>query len=113
MSAAGTLSVQQQACARPTLIFVVGWFLPEVREFLFLHVCSFFEEIYLVGTVSQESIKALTTQDTRNLYFNKHDTGWAKGAQSEDHTAPPSSRTASGGRLVGGGRPQACFGSFY
>ena len=26
--------------------------------------------------------------------LNKHDTGWAKGASSEDHTTPPSSRTA-------------------
>jgi len=44
MSAAGTLSVQQQACARPTLIFVVGWFLPEVREFLFMFMftCAYF-----------------------------------------------------------------------
>ena len=39
---------------------------------------------------------------TRHTAYNKHDTGWAKGAPSEDHTTPPSSRTASGGRLVGG-----------
>jgi hypothetical protein len=44
---------------------------------------------------------------TRHTAYNKHDTGWAKGAPSEDHTNPPSSRTASGGRLVGGGCPQA------
>ena len=50
-----------------------GSFLPEVREFI-----------------------------TRHTAYNKHDTGWAKGAPSEDHTTPPSSRTASGGRLVGG-----------
>ena len=57
-----------------------GLFLPEVREFI-----------------------------TRHTAYNKHDTGWAKGAPSEDHTTPPSSRTASGGRSVGllGGRPQA------
>ena len=48
-------------------------FLPEVREFI-----------------------------TRHTAYNKHDTGWAKGAPSEDHTTPPSSRTASGDRLVGG-----------
>jgi len=42
---------------------------------------------------------------TRHAAYNKHDTGWAKGAPSEDHTTPPSSRTASGGRLVGGGAP--------
>jgi hypothetical protein len=42
---------------------------------------------------------------TRHTAYNKHDTGWAKGAPSEDHTTPPSSRTASGGRLffVGAG----------
>jgi hypothetical protein len=28
---------------------------------------------------------------TRHTAFNKHDTGWAKGAPSEDHTTPPSS----------------------
>ena len=38
----------------------------------------------------------------RHTAYNKHDTGWAKGAPSEDHTTPPSSRTASGGRIVGG-----------
>ena len=32
---------------------------------------------------------------TRHTAYNKHDTGWAKGAPSEDHTAPPFSRTAS------------------
>ena len=37
-------------------------FLPEVREFI-----------------------------TRHTAYNKHDTGWAKGAPSEDHTTPPSS----------------------
>ena len=36
-------------------------FLPEVREFI-----------------------------TRHTAYNKHDTGWAKGAPSEDHTTPPS-----------------------
>ena len=46
-------------------------FLPEVREFITIHTA-----------------------------YNKHDTGWAKGAPSEDHTTPPSSRTASGGRLL-------------
>ena len=51
----------------------LAFFLPEVREFI-----------------------------TRHTAYNKHDTGWAKGAPSEDHTTPPSSRTASGGRLVGG-----------
>ena len=39
-------------------------FLPEVREFI-----------------------------TRHTAYNKHDTGWAKGAPSEDHTTPPSLRT--------------------
>ena len=48
----------------------LAFFLPEVREFI-----------------------------TRHTAYNKHDTGWAKGAPSEDHTTPPSSRTASGGRL--------------
>jgi hypothetical protein len=28
---------------------------------------------------------------TRHTAYNKHDTGWAKGAPSEDHTTPPSS----------------------
>jgi hypothetical protein len=47
---------------------------------------------------------------TRHTASNKHDTGWAKGAPSEDHTTPPSSRTASGGLAAAGllgGRPQA------
>jgi hypothetical protein len=51
-------------------------FLPEVREFI-----------------------------TRHTAYNKHDTGWAKGAPSEDHTTPPSSRTASGGSACWGGAP--------
>ena len=58
-------------------VVLVGWLfrfvLPEVREFI-----------------------------TRHTAYNKHDTGWAKGAPSEDHTTPPSPRTASGARLVGG-----------
>jgi len=28
---------------------------------------------------------------TRHTAYNKHDTGWAKSAPSEDHTTPPSS----------------------
>ena len=48
-------------------------FLPEVREFI---------------------------RDTRPT--NKHDTGWAEGAPSEDYTTPPSARNASSGRIVGG-----------
>jgi hypothetical protein len=44
---------------------------------------------------------------TRHTAYNKHDTGWAKGVPSEDHTTPPSSRTASDGRglFVVGGAP--------
>eukprot|EP00964_Phaeocystis_antarctica_P019596 scaffold10813_cov65-Phaeocystis_antarctica.AAC.5 len=38
---------------------------------------------------------------------NKHDTGWARGAPSEDHTTPPSARNASSGRLVGGAPARA------
>ena len=52
---------------------LINNFLPEVREFI-----------------------------TRHTAYNKHDTGWAKGAPSEDHTTPPSSRSASSDRLVGG-----------
>ena len=105
MSAAGTLSVQQQACARPTLIFVVGWFLPEVRE-LFCKCGENLFNWYFIA-IKQYSTLLHKTHET----YNKHDTGWAKGAQSEDHTAPPSSRTASDGRLVAcwGGAPAGVF----
>jgi hypothetical protein len=48
---------------------------------------------------------------TRHTAYNKHDTGWAnKGAPSEDHTTPPSSRTARKRRPAcwgGARRPQA------
>ena len=33
---------------------------------------------------------------TRHTAYDKHDTGWAKGAPSEDHTTPPSSRMPPG-----------------
>jgi hypothetical protein len=42
---------------------------------------------------------------TRHTAYNKHDTGWAKGAPSEDHTTPPSSRTVPG--------PLAAVGFFW
>ena len=50
-----------RAVAPPLLLYDCGvWFLPEVRESI-----------------------------TRHTAYNKHDTGWAKGAPSEDHTTPP------------------------
>ena len=114
MSAAGTLSVQQQACARPTLIFVVGWFLPEVREFLFLHVCSFFEEIYLVGTLSQKSNKALYyTRHTKPIINTTRGGRRARNPKTTLPHRPPGPLATAGLLHVGGGRPQACFGSCY
>ena len=57
-------------------------FLPEVREFI-----------------------------TRHTAYNKHDTGWAEGAPSEDHTTPALPHRPPGGPLAAvgllGGRPQA------
>ena len=41
------------------------------------------------------AINSLTSgKNTKPIYNSKHDTGWAEGAPSEDHTTPPSSRTA-------------------
>ena len=37
--------------------------------------------------------------------YNKHDTGWAKGALSADYTTPPSSRSASSAQFVGVAAP--------
>ena len=38
---------------------------------------------------SQELLPEVREFITRHTAYNKHDTGWAKGAPSEDHTTPP------------------------
>jgi hypothetical protein len=50
---------------------------------------------------------------TRHTAYNKHDTGWAKGVPPEDHTTPPSSRTASDGRGLLGGAMGGARSIFY
>ena len=68
-------------------------------------------------------IRTYVMSNENKFPLKKNDTGRAKGAPSEDHTTPPSSRTASGGILsylisacvilsyllsyLIGGRPQA------
>ena len=62
-------------------------------------------------TARQKFLPEVTEFITRHTAYNKHDTGWAEGAPSEDHTTPALPHRPPGGPLAAvgllGGRPQA------